>query len=314
MSRISKYLNLDDRVKQTFYSHGKLLLTGEYVVLDGAVGLTVPTKKGQSLVVTPGKTKGIHWKSYTVDNTLWFEAQFSIENGIITTQTQNKTATTLKDILNTALQLNPTFLNATASYEMTTHLEFEREWGLGTSSTLINNIAQWAHVDAFVLLENSFGGSGYDIAAAQNSHPIFYKKTTPPTIRKAGLSWDFINNLYFIHLNQKQDSKEGIAHYRNATVTANDLQTITDLSHKLLLCYTLQDFGAIMEAHERIISRIIKTPTVKERLFPDYSGSIKSLGAWGGDFVLVTATSPEKLDYFREKGYETVIRYEDMVY
>ena len=34
-----------------FYSHGKLLLTGEYLVLDGALALAVPCKLGQSLTV-----------------------------------------------------------------------------------------------------------------------------------------------------------------------------------------------------------------------------------------------------------------------
>ena len=32
---------------QTFYSNGKLLITGEYVVLDGAKALALPTKFGQ---------------------------------------------------------------------------------------------------------------------------------------------------------------------------------------------------------------------------------------------------------------------------
>ena len=34
-----------------FYSHGKLLITGEYLVLDGAKALAVPTVFGQDLSV-----------------------------------------------------------------------------------------------------------------------------------------------------------------------------------------------------------------------------------------------------------------------
>ncbi|MEQ3661167.1 MAG: GHMP kinase, partial [Flavobacterium sp.] len=41
-------------MKQTYYSNGKLLLTGEYVVLDGAKALAVPTKFGQSLSIESG--------------------------------------------------------------------------------------------------------------------------------------------------------------------------------------------------------------------------------------------------------------------
>jgi hypothetical protein len=63
-------------------------------------------------------------------------------------------------------------------YNITTHLNFPKKWGLGTSSTLINNIAQWLQIDAFTLLNNSFGGSGYDIAC----------KITNTIILKANLS------------------------------------------------------------------------------------------------------------------------------
>ena len=41
---------------QTFYSNGKLLITGEYVVLDGAKALALPTKFGQSLLVKDRKS------------------------------------------------------------------------------------------------------------------------------------------------------------------------------------------------------------------------------------------------------------------
>ena len=42
---------------QTFYSNGKLLLTGEYVVLDGAKALAVPTRFGQNLIVKKGNNR-----------------------------------------------------------------------------------------------------------------------------------------------------------------------------------------------------------------------------------------------------------------
>lgn len=37
----------------SFKSNGKLLLTGEYLVLDGAVALALPTKMGQIMTVEP---------------------------------------------------------------------------------------------------------------------------------------------------------------------------------------------------------------------------------------------------------------------
>ena len=34
-----------------FHANGKLLLTGEYAVLDGAKAIGLPTKRGQSLQI-----------------------------------------------------------------------------------------------------------------------------------------------------------------------------------------------------------------------------------------------------------------------
>ena len=46
-------------MEKTFYSNGKLLLTGEYVVLDGATALAIPTKYGQYLEISASEKKGI---------------------------------------------------------------------------------------------------------------------------------------------------------------------------------------------------------------------------------------------------------------
>jgi mevalonate kinase len=54
-------------MKQTFYSNGKLLITGEYLVLDGAKAFALPTKFGQSLIIEEGSNKAIQWISYDHD-------------------------------------------------------------------------------------------------------------------------------------------------------------------------------------------------------------------------------------------------------
>jgi len=65
--------------KETYYSNGKLLLTGEYLVLNGAKSLAVPTKFGQDLEVTPALGKKIIWKSYDADGSIWFEDEILFE-------------------------------------------------------------------------------------------------------------------------------------------------------------------------------------------------------------------------------------------
>ncbi len=297
---------------QKFHSNGKLLLTGEYVVLDGATALAIPTKYGQSLEIDISEKKEIHWQSYDENGSLWFEDFFDLKNF----ESQNKESEiskTVSKILREAQKLNPDFLSKYEGIQVKTTLDFPRNWGLGSSSTLINNIAQWAEVDRFALLANSFGGSGYDIAAAQSDAPILYElKNGNPKFRKIHLPWDFKDSLFFVHLNKKQDSKDGIARYKNASGDKKSLQRISDISNKLLLCYSLSDFETLMNAHEKIISEIIKLPTIKEQLFNDYPNTIKSLGAWGGDFVLATGNEID-MDYFKKKGFETVIPFEKMI-
>ena len=49
---------------QRFYSNGKLLLSGEYLILDGATGLALPTKTGQEMLVSTFNSEGIlFWES-----------------------------------------------------------------------------------------------------------------------------------------------------------------------------------------------------------------------------------------------------------
>ena len=302
-------------MKQIFHSNGKLLLTGEYVVLDGAMALAIPTKLGQSLKVENISEKVIQWKSLDLHGNIWFETVFSLDifqKENIQENSQNKVRDTLIKLLREAKKLNPVFLNDLQGFKITTNLEFPRNWGLGTSSTLINNIAQWAQVDAFKLLRTGFGGSGYDIAAAQNDKPIFFNNPLEPQIRHVHLDWDFKDQLFFVYLNKKQDSKKAIAHYKKKEIDQKTIDRISDISKKLLMCYTLSDFEKLMNAHEALISEILKMPPLKESAFKDFNGTVKSLGAWGGDFILATGTDG-KMDYFRRKGYNTIVPFEKMM-
>lgn len=299
-------------MQSTFYSNGKLLLTGEYVVLDGATALAIPTKKGQSLSVKNSTTEDLIWESFDFQETCWFSATFALPDLSIKETNNAEIAKTLVSILKETKKQNPNFLSDTIGASVRTHLDFPRDWGLGSSSTLINNIAQWAKVDAYSILRNSFGGSGYDIAVAQQKTPIFYTiKDNLPLVKNISLPWDFTNQLFFVHLNRKQDSKKGIAAYKKMSVSKKQLTQITDLTRKLLVCYTLTDFENILKAHERIISEIIQTPTIKDQLFADYPGTIKSLGAWGGDFILTTGKLAA-MNYFKDKGYDTIIPFAEM--
>ncbi len=306
-------------MKKSFYSHGKLLLTAEYLVLDDVEALAIPTRKGQWLFIEENETGTISWKSLDEDGNCWFETVLIIEENLIKPlkidAEPDEVTAILLNILNTAKELNPNFLSSGHGHRIEARLEFDRLWGLGSSSTLINNIAQWAKVDAFALLEKSFGGSGYDIACAQYDTPILYTRTEgKPIIKEISFDPPFKENIFFVYLNQKQDSKESIKRYQSLPLKDFDKaeEAIKEITSKMVDCTTIEAFEKLIDAHEEIISKIIKTETVKSRLFPDYARSIKSLGGWGGDFILVTGTASD-MEYFNKKRYKTIVSYQEMV-
>jgi len=303
-------------MKKEFYSNGKLLITGEYLVLDGAKAFALPTKFGQNLIVEKGNPQEIKWTSFDADGSIWFEDTFSfldISNKIITEKSSVRN--TLIEILHEGYLLNPEFINKFEGFKVATELTFPRNWGLGTSSTLINNIAQWLAVDAFVLLHNSFGGSGYDIACAQNDSPILYHLDNgKPIVEKVAFAPEFAKKLYFVYLDKKQNSKASItAYYNNKNKDLADaIIENNKITSAVFNAKTLAEFALALEIHEAKMSTILEMKTVKESLFPDFNGVIKSLGAWGGDFVL--AVSEENpTDYFNEKGFRIIVSYEDMI-
>jgi len=304
------------------YSNGKLLLTGEYVVLDGAKSLAVPTKFGQDLIVKPIKEPELIWASFTNEGNCWFEASFSLPKLRLTSATfdsdkeggSEMIAETLLNILQEVKKLNPDFLNTKGGFLVKTNLTFPQNWGLGSSSTLINNIASWGNVNAFTLLWNAFSGSGYDIACAQNDSPIFYQlENKKPIVESVNFNPSFKDELFFVYLNQKQNSRDGIAQYRkNNTNIQHEINLISDLSVAFSKATSIKNLDLIITEHENIISSIVKTEPVKQRLFSDYFGAIKSLGAWGGDFILATGNK-NTTAYFKEKGFETILPYKEMI-
>ena len=301
-------------MEKEFYSNGKLLISGEYAILDGALGLAIPTSYGQSLHVTPTKSGFLEWTSLDDNDNVWFSAKFDLTNLNVVSTSDETTAKTLTSLLLEANAQNPLLLTDSDGFQIVTRLTFPKRWGLGTSSTLINNLAQWARVDAHQLLWNAFGGSGYDISCAQHNSPITYQLVDgEPKVEEIDFNPIFKNSLYFVHLNQKQSSKEAIANYREQRFDKPELiQQVSNITRKMIQVATLAGFESLMEEHESILSAILKTDPIKQRLFPDYFGMVKSLGAWGGDFVLATGDD-QSISYFKSKGFETVIPYSKML-
>ncbi len=303
-------------MEKRFHSHGKLLLTGEYLVLDGAKALALPTKTGQDLNISLGSEAGIRWKSFDDDGSLWLDT--TITYGEIQDYNLERALTErdrLIQILHEASNMNSGFFNSDNHLEVETYLTFPRKWGLGTSSTLICNIARWMEIDPYALQEKTFGGSGYDIACALHDKPIIYRlEYRNPTVNEIEFRPAFIDNLYFVYLNQKQDSRSAIDAYRRRRPAdlAWTISEIDDITETILNTQDVAIFEEAMREHEQILSKLLRMEPIKNKLFGTFPGTVKSLGGWGGDFVLAVSQE-DPTEYFKGKGFETIIKYRDMI-
>lgn len=306
-------------MKSNFYSHGKLLLSGEYFILDGAEGLAIPCRYGQDLQIEETNSQWFIWKSYTRKNKMWFWMQCSMEwlfdPTLIPETNHQEIAQNLLQLLRTAKQNNPAFLENAKGVLAQTHLEFPRAWGLGSSSTLLNNLAQWAQINPYLFLKDRFKGSGYDIACAQHDRPIIFQKIAgDPFVNEVSFNPPFADQLYFVFTDKKQHSHLEIAHYQQQTIAKKEaIKKLDALTQLLLSTNDFKLFCEVIDQHEELVATLLQKTKIKELLFPDFNGSVKSLGAWGGDFVLVCGDKKTP-SYLAEKGFKTVIPFRDMIY
>lgn len=299
---------------QFYYSNGKLLITAEYLVLKGALSLGVPTQYGQSLAVYPNADEGLVWQAYENDIE-WLNFNLSLEE-ILEVSKNPEEKRFIAELLKQALSMNPDFLND-ANFKLETHLNFRRDWGLGSSSTLINNVAQWAKVDAFDLLAKVSKASGYDIACAQSNTPILFQRVNDKIwTEECIFSPEFKSQIYFLYLGKKQKSEDELKRFlAQDRDYSQEIQEISSLSLHLLDTESAIDFDKIVGEHESITSNLLGLPSIKKLAFSDFEGSIKSLGAWGGDFAMVRSNWDREtmVSYFKSKGLNTLIPWDNMV-
>ena len=318
---------------QEYQSHGKFLLTGEYLVLKGALALALPLKLGQSLEVEQLETNNeqIQWKAWRPEGR-WFSVTLNRENLVNFSTDDPDKAMRLCQILQAIKQLNPKAFEGN-DIKFTTRLDFDPNWGLGSSSTLIDNLARWANVNPYELLKLTFGGSGYDIACATAEEPIYYQMAcldcfvprndakrqseSTPMVEIVDFNPHFAEHLFFVYQGQKQSSSKEIKAFlgkANPTDLQKDIEAVSEISRALPKCESLDEFAMLMQCHERIIARCIGQEPVQKR-FPDFEGVLKSLGAWGGDFILAATGWGENQvrEYFKGKGLEVVFGYKEIV-
>jgi mevalonate kinase len=301
-----------------YQAHGKFLLTGEYLVLKGALAFALPLKLGQSLEVEEldSNNNRLHWEAFRPDGK-WFSVTLDCENLLNFSTDDAEKAKKLCEILQAVKQLNSKAYEGN-DLKFTTRLDFDPNWGLGSSSTLIANLAKWANVNPYELLKLTFGGSGYDLACATAEQPIYYQLVEGnPKVETVDFNPSFAEHLFFVYQGQKQSSSKEIKAFLGKTNPADlqkDIEVISEISRVVPKCESLDEFAMLMQCHERIIARCIGQEPVQKR-FPDFEGVLKSLGAWGGDFILAATEWDEGQvkTYFQKQGLEVIFRYKDIV-
>ena len=298
-----------------FKSNGKILLSSEYLVMDGAKSIALPSRLTQDLIVSKCDKNTIEWFSYDMNNNLWYEDRFFVKNNNLVCESEKNI--TSQKIISLFNHLSKTHKLANLlGNKFETRLNFKKDWGLGTSSTFVNNLAKWAKVDPYQLLFSTFKGSGYDIACCDLNHPIIFKKTNESIdVKKIKFKPPFIKNLFLIHLGKKQNTQLSIENYSKKQFDRMELiKKINTITDEFIKCNELIHFEELIQEHESIISKATSIIPIQNSNFSDYKdGKIKSLGAWGGDFILVT-TKNKDLSYFKKRGLETIIPLEDIVY
>ena len=299
-----------------FHANGKFLLTGEYLVLKGALALALPLKLGQSMTVETVCIPSLQWDAYQPRGP-WFSVTLNQENLVNFSTNDPEKAMRLSRILQAVKQLKPKAFEGN-DLKFTTRLDFDPNWGLGSSSTLIANLARWANVNPYELLKLTFGGSGYDIACATAEQPIYYQLVDDqPKVEIIDFNPPFADHLFFVYQGQKQSSSKEIKAFLEKTNPIDlqkDIEAVSEISRAVPKCESLDEFALLMQCHERIIARCIGQEPVQKR-FPDFEGVLKSLGAWGGDFILAATewTENHVKEFFKEKGLEVIFGYQEMV-
>lgn len=300
------------------YFNAKLLLTAEYLVLNGARALAIPLKFGQRMEVDENRQGYISWQSVAHDGSAWFSGSYSLADFTIIESNNPDIAKHPQRLMLAARTLNPAFLSQSEGCFVKSTLNYPLLWGLGSSSTLIAAVAAWAGIDPFALHFAVSKGSGYDIACAISQGPVLYSLSEKnPTYEQVIFSPSFAGNIYFVYQGNKQDSAEEIQKFRNQnrSISANDIVLSSRLTENMLNATTLQAFEEVMRQHEDLIGRMLGVPTLRETMFSDLPGEVKSLGAWGGDFCMLTwhGDQASLADYIKSKGLQTWFNFNDIV-
>ena len=280
----------------------------------GALALALPLRYGQEMCVDQTDSGFLEWAGYDI-NGLWFKGVYDLPSLSLLETNDREKALLLQKILRTADQQSGGSIRKNSGMVISTRANFDRRWGLGTSSTLINNIAEWLGIDPFRLLWEHYDASGYDIACAKEKSPLLYRLSGgKPIIEKVRFHPSFSDKIRFVYSGRKQDTREGVKRFRSGgKVPENVILNVSDITREIISTTNLNEFMGKIEEHELLIAGLLQTERAKEK-FSDFNGAIKSLGAWGGDFFMAVSEEREEYvrGYFGKRGLDNLLSFDEI--
>lgn len=257
------------------------------------------------------------WNSYDHLGKKWYEAEIDLMGLDVVESSDEQIGKYLRKLFKACCQNNSEFLSHWKKYKIDHYLEFPREWGLGSSSTLIYNMANWADVNPYHLYFDVADGSAYDVACAGADGPILYTLGDGSlNVEEVEINYGFKDNIYFLPMGNKVSSQDAVKEAKKKNPDKKIIDKISQLSEKALDIKTLSAFNSWIVEHENLLAQYLGNKRMKELHFADYWGEVKSLGAWGGDMLLITSdkSKQETELYFQSKNYPTLISYKDLIY
>ena len=299
-------------------ARGKLLISAEYMVLHGSLALVLPLKKKQILKKIRSENRNsFTWTAYR-ETDLWFRAEFRPSTLEVVTASNAEMAERLRMLLRTCVELNPSFHRELLIWDVETRLDFSPEWGFGSSSTLTALMAEWAGVNALDLHFMISEGSGHDVACAVADRAIVYSlQDKEPRYEPVLFQPPFADQLYFVWLGSKQPTA---LHLREMAGRLNPgkelIRSFSMLTRGMLGSKELDDFRNYMEEHEAKLSELTGLERVSLTRFPGLQGSVKSLGAWGGDFVMIASDQQTDAlyNYLDKLGFSCRFRFKELIH
>ncbi len=115
---------------------------------------------------------------------------------------------------------------------------------------------------------------------------------------------------------KKQDSAKAVHAFKaknDKKDLSEEVQRISEITQQVSETTDLEHFCALMREHETIVSSHIGIEPIQHS-YPGFEGQLKSLGAWGGDFLLAATPWPESAvrEYFSSKSLDTLFCFDEL--